>query len=87
MQDDRISASRLRTVVIVPFTSNTNVASADGNVLLSESETQLSKPSVAVTPLIRAVDKADLVELVGVIEENALLRIELALLFVLDMVG
>jgi mRNA interferase MazF len=87
IQDDRISASQLRTVVIVPFTSNINAASADGNALLSEQETGLPKASVAVATLVRAIDKEDLVELIGTINEDALVRVEIALLTVIDMVG
>lgn len=65
VQGDAFNASRIRTVVVVPLTSNLRWASAPGNVLLRAEHTSLPKDSVANVSQIVAVDRDVLSERVG----------------------
>src|SRR5207247_8146816 len=47
IQSNDFTDSAIRTVVSVPITSNTKLAAAPGNVLLSRKSTGLAKDSVA----------------------------------------
>lgn len=65
VQGNALNRSRISTVVCVPLTSNLKWASAPGNVLLPDSDTDLPRDSVAnVSPLV-ALDKQLLIDRVG----------------------
>jgi mRNA interferase MazF len=65
VQGDAFNRSRIATVVCVPLTSNLKWADAPGNVLLTQRDTGLPKPSVANVSQIVTVDRATLSERVG----------------------
>ena len=65
VQNNLFNQSRINTVVVCALTSNLKRANAPGNVLLSLSETSLSKQSVVNVSQIFTVDKSDLVEKIG----------------------
>ena len=57
VQCDAMNASRIGTVVCVPFTSNLKWGDAPGNVVLPARATGLPKDSVAHVSLIVSLDK------------------------------
>lgn len=65
IQDDMFTQSRIRTVIVVIITSNTQLAEAPGNVLLPREASGLPKDSVANVSQILTLDKAFLVERIG----------------------
>ena len=65
IQDDTFTQSRIRTVIVVIITSNTQLAEAPGNVLLPREASGLPKDSVANVSQILTLDKAFLVERIG----------------------
>ena len=60
-----MTASSLRTVMIVPLTSNLRRALAIGNVALDARDTGLDRKSVALVCQVMTIDKEFLTELVG----------------------
>ena len=62
VQDDAFNRSRIRTVLVIPLTTNLALESAPGNVLLEKEESRLSKDSVLVISQLSAIDKSRLVE-------------------------
>ncbi len=62
VQDDAFNRSRIRTVLVIPLTTNLALESAPGNVLLEKEESRLSKDSVLVVSQLSAIDKSRLVE-------------------------
>lgn len=76
IQNDELNVTSLRTAVIVPLTSNLNLADYKGNILLPSAETQLSKDSVAVTPQVLSVDHARFIEKVSNISSSYMKKIE-----------
>lgn len=85
VQADEFTASRLNTVIVVAVTSNLRLAEAPGNVKLKQSDTGLSKESVANVSQILTLDKTFLTEQVGQLSRPTLQQIEDGLLLVLGI--
>jgi mRNA interferase MazF len=57
VQDDSFNKSRLKTIVILPLTTNLRLADAPGNVLLEKKDSNLPDDSVIVTAQLYAIDR------------------------------
>jgi mRNA interferase MazF len=75
VQGNAFNRSRIRTVVIVPLTSNLRRADDPGNVLLDSELTGLPQDSVANSSLVAAIDRGMLDELVGQVSERLIRRV------------
>jgi mRNA interferase MazF len=75
VQGNAFNRSRIRTVVIVPLTSNLRRANDPGNVLLSSERTGLPQDSVANCSLIATIDRGMLDDLVGQLSERLIQRV------------
>ena len=62
LQSDEYNDTAMNTVVVVPFTSNLNLADYKPNVYVTAEESGLSKNSVAIVPLVTALDKTCFIE-------------------------
>lgn len=62
LQNDILNASKLRTVVVLPLTTNTLYADLPGNMILEPEKTGLKKIVVTQPHLIVHIDKLRLVE-------------------------
>lgn len=60
VQSNRYNASRISTVVVLPLTSNTELARHPGNVFVPASASGLSKDSVVNISQPMTVDRLDL---------------------------
>jgi mRNA interferase MazF len=85
VQDDSFNASAIRTVVVLPFSTNLGLADAPGNVFLEKKATGLTKDSVLVTSQIAAVDRQRLIEKIFAIDQRIFNEIEDGLRLVLGM--
>jgi mRNA interferase MazF len=65
IQDDVFNKSRVHTVIVCALTSNLNLATEPGNVLLDPDEGNLPKRSVLVVSQISAVEKHKLGDYIG----------------------
>lgn len=72
VQGEAFNRSRIATVVCVPLTSNLKWADAPGNVLLTERDTNLPKPSVANASQVVTMDRSALAEVVGKLSSRKL---------------
>lgn len=72
VQGDSFNRSGLRTVVVVPLTSNLRWADAPGNVRLSPRMTGLDRDSVANVSQVTTLDRAALTERVGAVSDRKL---------------
>ena len=66
---DAYNRSRIATVVCAVITSNLRLADAPGNVMLHAGDGGLDRPSVVNSSQIITLDKADLVERVGRLDD------------------
>jgi mRNA interferase MazF len=62
VQADAFNRSRIRTVIIVPITSNTALAEAPGNVFLPQDRSGLTKDSVVNVSQAAVIDRQRLLE-------------------------
>jgi len=85
IQDDDFNRSKIRTVVVVPLSTNLDLEFAPGNVLLAKDITRLSKDSVAVTSQISALDRTRLLDRISKIDDRFLFAIEEGMQLVLGI--
>lgn len=72
VQSDALNASRIATVVVVPFSSNRRLTAAPGNIVFEAEETGLPRDSVANVPQIVAIERELLAERAGGITRDKL---------------
>lgn len=65
IQNNLFNASQIRTVVVLPLTSNLKRANAPGNVLVDKGEANLPKASVVNVSQIFTIDKTQLDDYIG----------------------
>ena len=75
IQNDAVNSTRIRTVIVVPLSSNIHLAKAPGNVLLQKGEGDLSKRSVVVVSQVIAIDKSQLVDYIGSLSSRRIRQI------------
>lgn len=80
VQSDELNATELNTVIVVPLTSNLRLAEYKPNVLLKQRDTGLHKDSVALPPLITALDKTCFIERISRIPERVMRSVYNAIL-------
>ena len=85
VQSESFNQSRIRTAIAVVLTSNTKLARAPGNVLLTGGATGLPKDSVANVSQVITVDKTFLTELIGFLPARKMQQVEDGLRLVLSL--
>jgi mRNA interferase MazF len=85
IQDDTFNQSRINTIIIVPLTTNLELARAPGNVFAPKEKTKLSKDSVAVVSQITVIDKKRLLKKRSKLDEHLLNEITEGLKLVLGL--
>jgi mRNA interferase MazF len=75
IQDNILNHSRIKTVVVCALTTNLKRAKAPGNVLLEAGEANLPKQSVVVVSQVSTVDKTQLGEYIGSLNEQRIKQI------------
>ena len=85
VQTEEFTASRLRTVLAIPLTSNLELAEAPGNTFLPKSATGLPSDSVANITQLLAIDKRLLTELAGELPPRLLMGVENGLRLILGL--
>ena len=76
LQSDAFNRSLIRTVVVVPFSTNAALAKAPGNVLCRPRQTGLERPCVANVSQISVIDRTRLAEKAGVLARPLLAQVE-----------
>lgn len=85
IQSDDFNRSRISTAVVAVVTSNLDLATAPGNVLLPKSSSGLSKDSVVNVSQILTLDKRFLFEYVNSISKRKMEQINKGLRLVLEL--
>jgi mRNA interferase MazF len=85
VQADAFNASRIATTIVVPFTTNLQLADAPGNVLADTDDTGLRRTSVIVVSQLAAVDKRRLVRRHGVLSYELVREVDAGLELVLSL--
>ncbi len=85
VQDDLLNGSALKTVMVVPLTSNLKRARAIGNLLLGTDETGLDRQSVALVCQVMTLDEEFLDQRVGSLSSRVRRRLDHGLRIVLGL--
>jgi len=85
IQHDSFNASRIRTVVVVAMTSNLQLATMPGNVLVPAATTGLTQDSVVNVTQMATLDRSDLLERVGALDPWLIGVVEDGIRRVLDL--
>jgi len=72
VQSDAFNASRIRTVIAAIITSNLELETAPGNLLLRKRDSKLAKDSVVNVSQLITIDKSFLTDRVGSISKRTL---------------
>lgn len=87
VSSDAFNASRIRTVVVLPVTSNLRLVDAPGNVRLSKRESRLKHASVVNVAQPMTVDRVVLERRVGMLPGRVVEKIDDGLRLALDLAG
>ena len=85
VQANPFNASRIPTVVVVPLSTNIDLAEAPGNVLLLRQDTRLTKDSAAVVSQLTALDRQRLTDRVARVSSTLLETIDEGIRLVLGL--
>lgn len=85
VQSDAFNRSRIQTVVVAAITSNTALAEAPGNVLLSRRTSGLPKRSVVNVSQVLTLDRAMLTKPVRTLPKRDMAAVESGLRLVLGL--
>lgn len=81
IQDDVFNKSRVHTVIVCALTSNLNLATEPGNVLLEPDEGNLPKRSVLVVSQVSSVEKTELGDYIGTLSGERVAQVLAGLRF------
>ena len=85
VQNDSFNRSSINTVICSVITSNTELASLPGNILLEKSISGLEKTSAVNFSQITTIDKTDLTEQVAMLPKPMLEKVNSCLKLVLEI--
>jgi len=85
VQDDSYNESRIKTIVVVPLTTNLRLADAPGNVLLSKKDLKLPDDSVIITSQLYAIDRGCFKEKLSKAPGSIMQQVEIGMKLVLGM--
>jgi mRNA interferase MazF len=85
VQSDEFNESRIRTVVVLTFTSNLRLASAPGNVICRRTESGLPKESVVNVSQAATINKTRLTQRAGRLPARLMQQVEAGLRSVLGL--
>jgi mRNA interferase MazF len=85
VQDDAFNESRIRTIVVLPLTSNVRLLEAPGNVLVTKKESKLSEDSVVIAAQFYAIDRGKFIEKISKVKKETIERVESGMMLVLGI--
>ena len=75
VQNNLFNASKIKTVLVCPLTTNLKRAAAPGNILLEVKESNLPKQSVINVSQLFTVDRSQLEEYVGTLSSRRMVEL------------
>jgi mRNA interferase MazF len=85
VQDDSFNESRIKTIVVLPLTTNLRLLDAPGNVFLGKKESKLLNDSVIIVAQLYAVDRSRFKEKISKINNNIMKQVEIGMKLVLGI--
>ena len=85
VQDDSFNKSKIRTIVVLPLTTNLRLSDAPGNVFLRKKESKLTDDSVIITAQLYAMDRGRFKEKISKISRETMEQVEIGMKLVLGI--
>jgi mRNA interferase MazF len=85
VQDDSFNESRIRTIVVVPLTTNLRLAEAPGNVFIKKTESKLADDSVIIAAQLYALDRDRFIEKAAKVTKEVMEKAENGMALVLGI--
>jgi mRNA interferase MazF len=87
VQDDAFNESRIKTIVVLPLTSNLRLLDAPGNVRVNKKDSKLDRDSVIIAAQFYALDKQKFIEKISKIKKEIMEKVENGMMLVLGIRG
>jgi mRNA interferase MazF len=85
VQDDAFNESRIKTIVVLPLTTNLRLSDAPGNVLIKRDDSKLKEDSVIIVAQFYALDRSRLKEKISKINKSTMEKVEIGMKLVLGI--
>jgi mRNA interferase MazF len=85
VQDDSFNESRIKTIVVLPLTTNLRLLDAPGNVFIRKKESKLTDNSVIIVTQLYAIDRGRFKEKISKISKETMEQVELGIKLVLGI--
>ena len=85
VQDDSFNESGIKTIVVLPLTTNMRLLEAPGNVYLRKKESKLPRDSVILAAQLYAIDRSRFSEKISKITREVMEQVETGIRLVLGM--
>jgi mRNA interferase MazF len=87
VQDDAFNESRIKTVVVLPLTTNVRLLDAPGNVLIRKKESKLINDSVIIAAQLYAIDRRKFREKISKVPKEVMEQVTTGMKLVLGIRG
>jgi mRNA interferase MazF len=85
VQDDSFNESRIKTIVVLPMTTNLRLLNAPGNVFIRKKESKLPDDSVIIIAQLYAIDRGRFKERISKVSNEIMEQIEVGMRLVLGI--
>jgi mRNA interferase MazF len=85
VQDDSFNESKIKTIVVLPLTTNLRLSEAPGNVLIKKKEGKLAEDSVIIVAQFYALDRQRFIEKISKVNKKIMETVENGMLLVLGI--
>jgi mRNA interferase MazF len=85
VQDDGFNESKIKTIVILPLTTNLRLLDAPGNVFIRKKESKLKADSVIIVTQLYAIDRSRFKEKLSKVTKEIMEQVEIGMKLVLGI--
>jgi mRNA interferase MazF len=85
VQDDAFNESRIKTIVVLPLTTNLRLLDAPGNVFVNNNESKLGEDSVIIGAQFYALDRQKFIERISKVKRKTMEQVENGMMLVLGI--
>jgi mRNA interferase MazF len=85
VQDNSFNESKIKTIVVLPLTTNLRLLDAPGNVLIQKKDSKLNTDSVLITAQLYAIDRGRFKEKISKVSKEIMEQVEIGIKIVLGI--
>jgi mRNA interferase MazF len=85
VQDDSFNESRIKTIVVLPLTTNLRLLDAPGNVFIRKKESKMTDDSVIIVAQLYAIDRGRFKAKISKVGKETMEKVEVGMKLVLGI--